>query len=337
MTNTLNKRIEWVDTAKGIGLLCVILGHLKVPYLSTWIYTFHMPLFFFLSGTVFSGRKYGFKDFLIRKIKSLVLPYFILGGVIFLFSCMVYMIQGRPFADYLEMLKSFMIQEHYWTVWFLACLFLVEVLYYGIHAVCGKRPVLATALSVLICAFGLLRYRLGWGSMPWNLDVALVAQLFFHGGYVVRNTGTANVAKQVKGLWRVMLIGCFLALNAGCGFLCIRLSGESLDMSIGMYGNELLTVASAFAGIFAVILISQNISSKWITYLGQNTMVIFAWHSRIMIVLCGFIYEYLGVFQGSGMVSQILYTSVTFVIILSVLIPVTESIKRSRIHSLFGC
>lgn len=40
-------RIEWIDTAKGLGLLLVFIGHLKTPYLATWVYTFHMPLFFF--------------------------------------------------------------------------------------------------------------------------------------------------------------------------------------------------------------------------------------------------------------------------------------------------
>ena len=50
MTKALTSRIGWIDTAKGIGLLCVILGHLSIPYLDMWIYFFHMPLFFFLSG-----------------------------------------------------------------------------------------------------------------------------------------------------------------------------------------------------------------------------------------------------------------------------------------------
>ena len=83
------KRIKWIDTAKGIGLLLVILGHLHVPYMTTWIYTFHMPLFFFLSGVVFSGSKYTFKEFLVKKIKSLVVPYFCLGFVIYLFYVIV--------------------------------------------------------------------------------------------------------------------------------------------------------------------------------------------------------------------------------------------------------
>ena len=75
-------RIEWIDTAKGIGLLLVIFEHLSIPYVTAWIYTFHMPLFFFLSGVVFSGEKYTFQEYLKKRVKALVIPYFSLGLII---------------------------------------------------------------------------------------------------------------------------------------------------------------------------------------------------------------------------------------------------------------
>ncbi len=338
MTISSKKRIEWIDTAKGIGLICVILGHLGVPYLSTWIYTFHMPLFFFLSGAVFSGEKYSFTEYVKRKLKSLVLPYFTLGGGIFLFFGIVYAVQGQPLSAYVQMLKDFLTQERYWTVWFLACLFLVEVIYYGLYALCGKHPLVATALSLLLCVFGLLRYHLGWGSLPWNLDVALVAQFFFHCGYLLKGqyhrlSGIGQMNLLKKGIIALGL----LALNAIPGFLCIRVSGESLDMSIGMYGNEILTFLSAFAGIFLIIFLSHTLHHKCLTWLGRNTMIIFAWHSRIIIVLCGFIYEYLGVFQSSqSFISQLIYAVVTAAVIFGLLVPATHLIKRSKWHALFG-
>ncbi len=89
---TAKNRIEWIDTAKGIGLLCVILGHLHIPYLSAWIYTFHIPLFFFLSGCVFNGQKYSFKEYFIRRFKSLIVPYFVLGAVILFFNYVVFFV-----------------------------------------------------------------------------------------------------------------------------------------------------------------------------------------------------------------------------------------------------
>lgn len=46
-----SSRIDWIDMAKGIGIVFVIVAHLgKFGNLQTWIYSFHMPLFFFLFG-----------------------------------------------------------------------------------------------------------------------------------------------------------------------------------------------------------------------------------------------------------------------------------------------
>lgn len=49
MGQNIKSRDIAVDVAKGIGILLVILGHLKNP-LMDFIYAFHMPLFFFVSG-----------------------------------------------------------------------------------------------------------------------------------------------------------------------------------------------------------------------------------------------------------------------------------------------
>lgn len=40
-------RIEWLDMAKGYGIILVIFAHFGVPLWGTWIYSFHMPLFSF--------------------------------------------------------------------------------------------------------------------------------------------------------------------------------------------------------------------------------------------------------------------------------------------------
>ena len=47
----VTKRIEWIDTAKGIGILMVMLGHNYLDWKFVfWCYSCHMALFFFLSG-----------------------------------------------------------------------------------------------------------------------------------------------------------------------------------------------------------------------------------------------------------------------------------------------
>lgn len=47
------KRFDWVDIAKGIAILLMILGHSSLPnMIQNWIYSFHMPFFFFISGVL---------------------------------------------------------------------------------------------------------------------------------------------------------------------------------------------------------------------------------------------------------------------------------------------
>ena len=334
MTKQLTNRIGWIDTAKGIGLLCVILGHLSVPLVDTWVYFFHMPLFFFLSGVVFSGGKYDFKTFLTKKLRSLVIPYFTLGGGIFLFWCLLYALEGRPAGDYLEMLKNFLVQEHWWTVWFLACLFLTELIAYAIHRFFGKA---ATIASIALCAFGIARYRLGWGSLPWNLDVALVAQLFFHLGFCFKGFfGKLSRFDSLRVLPKLLLVGLMMGLDLVLGFVCIRVSGASMDMSVGWYGNVLLIFPADLCGIAGVILFARMIDWKWLTWLGRHTMVIFAWHSRIVIVACDRVYARLGLFQGGGLADVLAAAACTGAVIFALLVPATLLIKRSRVHGYFG-
>ena len=72
------KRIEYLDIAKGIGILLVVLGHNDFEVISLFmqrlIYSFHMPLFFFLSG-YFINTAVPFFDFFKKRFHALIKPY----------------------------------------------------------------------------------------------------------------------------------------------------------------------------------------------------------------------------------------------------------------------
>ncbi|HDY8515303.1 TPA: acyltransferase family protein, partial [Klebsiella pneumoniae] len=84
-------REVWVDYAKALGIILVVAGHVNRGLYSSGIYiskqfytlfdsviyTFHMPLFFFLSGLFFVksiGGK-GKRAFLINKFDTIFYPY----------------------------------------------------------------------------------------------------------------------------------------------------------------------------------------------------------------------------------------------------------------------
>ena len=74
-------RIDLYDFSRGYAMLLVLLQHAGIP-LWRYILTFHMPLFFFLSGIVSEGRKLpSFKDYVWNRFKRLMIPYFLFGIV----------------------------------------------------------------------------------------------------------------------------------------------------------------------------------------------------------------------------------------------------------------
>ena len=69
-------RLDYIDIAKGIGMILVYIGHCKIQGSSPlfqWIYSFHMPLFFYLSGLLFKRKK--FRVVIANKVFSLIIPY----------------------------------------------------------------------------------------------------------------------------------------------------------------------------------------------------------------------------------------------------------------------
>ena len=86
----MNKRDKVIDVAKGIGIILVILAHVlkgKNIFVLEVIYYFHMPLFFFISGLLsYYDKSNNFKEFLLKKFKSIIIPYIVFSIISFIYS-----------------------------------------------------------------------------------------------------------------------------------------------------------------------------------------------------------------------------------------------------------
>lgn len=80
MTDKVKGRECWIDVAKGIGIILVVLGHVtRNENLIRIIYSFHMPLFFFLGGWIINrncGKNIINKQYIKKKFANLILPFF---------------------------------------------------------------------------------------------------------------------------------------------------------------------------------------------------------------------------------------------------------------------
>lgn len=280
------QRIEWIDITKGYGILFVIIAHCHAGKIGTWFYTFHIPLFFIISGYLFSYKK-DFKAYIKRKIKSLVIPYFCLGIPMILFSLLVHLHAGAySFSDFVNLSGLFMIQERMWTIWFLACLFCVDIIFYFINRFC-QTTVKIGACCIALAVFGYFYYYFGGSSLPWDVDAALMALPFFFAGRIIKlkkNDIDGCLENRKKSILLFLICGL---LNIGLAYLNLKLGFSNLEMYRSSYGCFPLVYSAAIFGSLALIIFSRWFTVLPIQYLGKSSLLYFAWHQTIFKLLCG--------------------------------------------------
>lgn len=291
------QRIDWIDVAKGIAMICVILVHVEEHFLSPGalastkipIYTFHMPIFFFISGYLFS-LKSSFKEFLINKCRRILIPYVCLGGLLCLFT-----VFWQKY-DLKWTLEAILLQKRMWTLWFIACLFWLNILFYILARFIKSEKIRAIAV-ILIATAGIIYYKMGGEALYWNVDVCMTALPFFYAGFLCKKTDFVN-QKVLASKFKWGIFVGLVALDFLCTMLNYRITGQYLEFFGCMYGIAPLTYIGSFAGIFALIILADACRGfKPFRYIGENSMMFYAWHQTMLLPLVQFMFDELNLFN----------------------------------------
>lgn len=289
-----NERIKWIDILKGIGIILVVLGHsnwqfanaTQTMFIQKYIYSFHMPVFFFLSGYLFVKDKYSnLKKFLFAKLKTLLLPYFIFSILSVVFNLILSL---KHMGDPINF-KTVIIQMLYlkntvvWNepLWFLVCLFVVEVMFYFISRIESKAKIVFILSLCSITGYS-LSFVVNYFVLPWSIGIALIAIAFYGFGNFIRGTEAGNkIASPNIFLFTICLV---TSIVIG-GFL-----NTIFTMYIYLYGNFFYLYIAAVAGIIVYIQLSLFISKydairKGLEYFGQNSIVVLCTHYLVFAVL----------------------------------------------------
>lgn len=288
------KRDSMLDVAKGLGIILVVIGHIHKGVFTDFIYLFHMPFFFFLSGAAISYAKKGVN--IVKSIRTIVFPYFFFSIISFLYWILIEQrfrppVNNSIFSD--SILGSFSpTVEQFFNIfiaasvphafvynialWFLPCLFCSKIVFqylrrFGFEMatiVCIGIPI---ALCVLFDKFLVL---------PWCFELSLIALPLIWGGCFLYG--------KIKDLdVRVSLTVSVLFLSI-LGFLYNSV-GEipyisMLHHNIGNIGTFYLI---AFVLIFVCLELCKwmdlkllKMSSAFI-WLGQNSLIIMCVHGPI--------------------------------------------------------
>lgn len=276
-------RLDWIDKGKGIGILLVILGHTFCPpSFKFWLYSFHMPLFFFLSGYVFKCKDLKFSCFLKKKVNSLLIPAFIMQIIIILYYLIESIIFNTNYSmNFLQRMLGIFIQrrggEFSFGPWFLICLFTTQIMmYFFLKYIKGDFKLLI--IGVICSLIGYSYCTLIGFVLPWAFEVSLIAILFFISGYLMKK----NEDKYEK-LFEFRYLFIYFLIHSG--LIYIQLKGEpiQLDMYANKYCNYLLFILNSFSGIFLINTMVKNLSlPKELIYIGKNSLVYYSLHESIL-------------------------------------------------------
>lgn len=279
-------RQDYIDSTKGIGILLVILGHLVTlcGFTSTFIYGFHMPLFFLISGIFASPQKYTFKTYFFRNVKRLLFPYiiyFLLGTIISL-AIPVW----RTF-NWKQLVYAFLRADlgivHVGATWFLVCLFIVVVLFYAFYHLIINR-VDSTLIVVIMAFLGVGAYyvpkicsKVGVNLHYEYIDVAIMALFFYSTGFLLKNHIAAWIYKFCQiAIYKKLIVFISLILF----YVLVNRENGFVGMVNAEYGRSaFLFIISSFFGItFTMILGKVTERIKILTFIGRNSLMIFSLH-----------------------------------------------------------
>ena len=292
----MSKRIEYLDIAKGIGILLVVLGHNDFEVISLFvqrlIYSFHMPMFFFLSG-YFIDPSVPFFDFFKKRFNALMKPFFFTIFLIY-FTSVSFEKMGFNTAI-TRIVKSLYGSGYYldWVqLWFLPHLFAVSLYAFLFIALVSRLrnrwvtwgillATLAFAIPFLNVFYPFPLSILGkdyelWG-LPFSLDLVLATGFFFILGYEVRQVATEKTFDN----WLL------LAATVGAVLLLNMLFPYEIDFNIRLYESFLVNTTEAILGILFILALSRQIElhttrlGSFFKYLGNISLIILLFHVPI--------------------------------------------------------
>mgnify|MGYP003299353383 CR=1 FL=1 len=284
-------RIKWIDTAKGIGILLVIIGHTvedyTIPEFLTrgLIYSFHMPLFFILSGITFrqpENYKY-FWNNTRKSFKRLITPVLIVFSIQSIIGLNRITSQDIGLVDYVvnrirTLIYSSGVAIHSINVealgmtWFLVALFLSKLLYSLIGLIIKNKYM--KLLTIIICnLIGVIISEHYY--LPLVLDLVLVIQLYLDIGVRLQKVDMKH--NSILQCTICVLLWLFI------WFLSASFTLNYTEMASRRYILFLLNYIIEYCGTLFVcylcICIDRFRITKVLNYLGRNSMTLFCVHS----------------------------------------------------------
>lgn len=270
------KRIVWIDIAKAIAIILMIVGHeIKNVWVYTFIFSFHMPLFFILSG--YTSSEVNNVEKWKKRIKKLFFNSWLLAAVmIMLLALQNWIINGGSVVWYQAIRGIFWGSNFYGkdgiylssvgVMWFVFAFFWAKVIYDSLQLIVPNKY---NGIILGILAYASIIFsKYYW--LPQAFDIAIVASFFMWVGWYIKKFSARKYSFKIVNL---LIISFWI--------ICI-LEKLHIELSIRSYPLQFVSIIEAIAGSMVIMWISKKVENVAILskleFLGQHTLAILCIH-----------------------------------------------------------
>jgi len=272
-------RDEYIDIARGAVILLMLVGHSGAPKLLTqFIYGFHMPFFFILSGYLYNHEKWesrGLKTLIKSKFKAYMIPYFILCGINIGLEFLISLFTNGPKQE----LVINTAWDLYWNIysystkarmgtstplWFLPCIFLSTIFVYLIFKI--KKAEYRLSVLVIAWVFNIGLNTIKADLLPWHIGLALIGASFMILGYYINKYFYRIKSPANSG----MILFLFILY-----VVCTLETGKT-DMNLRNFGKyPMLFIVGSTAMTICIIWFFNTYVKRcdFLRFFGRNTIV----------------------------------------------------------------
>lgn len=282
----LDRRTD-IDIAKGIVIILIVWAHANGPC-SNYITQFHIPFFFFISGLLYRSSDVSCIEYIKRKMKSLLAPFWWWNFLCFPVFYILYYWGDWSFSKCIKSLAeiAFTLNKvpFLGATWFLPALFWISVLnHICVKKICCKLRYGDLLLLLIGCFSCILGFHV---IFPYRISRTLICFLFYICGYLYNKHLSFKINAAMKNI--MACCGCILYL--------LIATYNSADMGSNIYEYRFAFVVGAFAATAFILCLSKwilnitfmRIVTEHLIYLGKNTINIVIWHFlafRITIII----------------------------------------------------
>lgn len=285
-------RLEWIDVLKCLGMLLVVVGHASEDGAAGtyryYIYSFHMPLFFMISGMTFylqcQKRTFDFVGLVKNKAKGLVWPYFSLSFLtipIWILNFRILSYRDQTFSELIYAI--FYSHQHHIpgpsnALWFCLTLFLTLLVFWLINQWAENDEKILTLTVMVIGSFGYSMSLRDYDFYtPWHIETIPISLICILAGWLFIKH--IDFFTNLLGNRRRQILWCaFLFPSA---YFCAKYNVK-ISMADNLYGSFMLFAGAVVGFSLICVIISRVIPCLEVFKLiGRNTIVILAFHAPV--------------------------------------------------------